>query len=104
APAATNAPTQPGAVPLRQAEGYIYAVIAAACYGSSPVFIRSALEGESGLSLLGGFISYIAAGSILLLSLALPSRRHLVHALEPKNMRVFFPPGFFVFMAQMFRF
>src|SRR5690606_16010673 len=55
-------------------------------------------------SLLGGFVSYLAAGGLLIASLALPQRRHLVQALKPATMRLFFPPGFFVFMAQLFRF
>jgi drug/metabolite transporter (DMT)-like permease len=66
---------------LRQTEGYLFAIVAAICYGTSPVLIRSALEGESGVSLLGGLVSYIGAGGVLLLSLLLPSRRHLVKAL-----------------------
>jgi drug/metabolite transporter (DMT)-like permease len=89
---------------LRQAEGYLYAVIAAAAYGTSPVLIRSALEGHSELSLLGGGISYVAAGAFLMASLILPSRRHLTAALEPASLRIFAPPAFFVFMAQLLRF
>ncbi len=89
---------------LRQAEGYLFAVIAAVAYGTSPVLIRSALEGQSGLSLLGGFVSYLAAAVFLLASLALPSRRHLTKALEPATLRVFAPPAFFVFLAQLLRF
>ncbi len=89
---------------LRQAEGYFFALVAAAAYGTSPVLIRSALEGQSELSLLGGGISYVAAGAFLLASLALPSRRHLAKALEPATLRVFAPPAFFVFFAQLLRF
>lgn len=89
---------------LRQAEGYLFAIIAAVSYGSSPVLIRSALEGESGVSLLGGLISYIAAAGLLIASFLLPSRRPLLRALEPASVRLFFAPGFFVFMAQLFRF
>lgn len=89
---------------LRQAEGYLFAIAAAACYGTSPVLIRSALEGESGVSILGGMVSYVAAASLLLISLVLPGRRHLMHALEPASVRLFVAPGFFVFLAQMFRF
>ena len=116
APVAPGAPAAPVATPtgateekpegfqLRQAEGYAFAIIAAVCYGTSPVFIRSALEGESDVSLLGGFVSYIAASAVLIVSFALPARRHLVRALEPASVRQFFAPGFFVFMAQVFRF
>ena len=89
---------------MRQAEGYLFAVLAAVAYGTSPVLIRSALEGESGVSLLGGFVSYAAAGAFLLASLAIPSRRHLTKALEPETLRLFAAPAFFVFMAQLLRF
>jgi drug/metabolite transporter (DMT)-like permease len=101
---ATAVPVKEEGFQLRQAEGYLYAIIAAVSYGSSPVLIRSALEGESGVSLLGGFVSYLAAGVLLIVSLALPSRRYLVQALSPANARLFFAPGFFVFLAQVFRF
>jgi drug/metabolite transporter (DMT)-like permease len=101
-------PIAPAAEPpgfqLRQTEGYVFAIIAAMSYGTSPVLIRSALEGESGVSLLGGLVSYIAASVLLLVSLLLPARRHLAKALEPASIRVFAAPGFFVFMAQLFRF
>jgi drug/metabolite transporter (DMT)-like permease len=98
--------TGPAAAPfrMRQAEGYLFATIAAVAYGSSPVLIRAALEGSSGLSILGGFVSYIAAAALLLTSLLLPSRRALLAAFEPATVRVFFGAGFFVFMAQMLRF
>jgi drug/metabolite transporter (DMT)-like permease len=89
---------------LRTTEGYLFALVAAVCYGSSPVLIRSALEGESGVSILGGLVSYIAAATVLLASLALPNRRHLSGALAPANFRAFAAPGIAVFLAQMFRF
>ncbi|HLF78693.1 MAG TPA: DMT family transporter [Dehalococcoidia bacterium] len=91
-------------LPLRQVEGYLFAVIAAISYGSSPVFIRAALEGESGLSVLGGFVSYLAAAALLLATLVIPSRRSLIGALNPSSARLFFVAGFFVFLAQLLRF
>ena len=97
-------PSEPEGFQLRQAEGYLFAIIAAVSYGSSPVLIRSALEGESGVSLLGGLVSYVAAAGLLLLSLLVPSRRQLAAALKPESMRLFAAPAFFVFMAQLFRF
>jgi drug/metabolite transporter (DMT)-like permease len=89
---------------LRQVEGYVFATASALSYGTSPVLIRAALEGESGVALLGGFVSYVAAAGVLLLSLSLPGRRSLIRALEPKTLRIFFGAGFAVFMAQMLRF
>ena len=89
---------------LRQAEGYAFAVASAMCYGTSPVLIRAALEGASGVSLLGGFVSYAAAALLLIASLALPGRSSLVRALNPASVRLFFGAGFAVFMAQLLRF
>jgi drug/metabolite transporter (DMT)-like permease len=93
-----------GGFELRQTEGYLYALGAAVSYGSSPVLIRAAIEGEAGLSLLGGLVSYVAAALLLLASLALPQRRGLLQAMNPDTVRAFFGAGFAVFTAQMLRF
>ena len=87
-----------------QSIGYVYAVLCAICYGSSPVLIRSALEGHSGVSILGGLAAYSAASLFLILSLALPSRRGLVAALNVSTLKAFFAAGFFVWLAQMLNF
>lgn len=87
-----------------QSIGYVYAVLCAICYGSSPVLIRSALENHHGVSILGGLAAYSAASLFLILSLALPSRRGLVAALNVDTLRAFFAAGFFVWMAQMLNF
>ncbi|HEU0074504.1 MAG TPA: DMT family transporter [Dehalococcoidia bacterium] len=89
---------------LRQAEGYLFAFAGAICYGSSPVLIRAALEDASGLSILGGFVSYIAAAALLLATLLVPGRRYFAAAFSVPVFRAFAPAGFFVFMAQMLRF
>ncbi len=89
---------------LRQAEGYFFATLAGLSYGSSPVLIRAALEGESGLSILGGLVSYVAGAGLLIVSLGLPARRGLIASLQPSSLRVFFAAGFFVFLAQVLRF
>ncbi len=73
-------------------------------YGSSPVFIRAALEDQSGLSVLGGLISYTAAGLVMLASLSLSGRGELLRSMRPETVRAFVGAGFFVAMAQMFRF
>jgi drug/metabolite transporter (DMT)-like permease len=89
---------------LRQAEGYLFAFGGAICYGSSPVLIRAALEDASGLSVLGGLVSYLAAAGLLLATLLVPGRRHFAAAFHVPVFRAFAPAGFFVFMAQMLRF
>jgi drug/metabolite transporter (DMT)-like permease len=89
---------------LRQVEGYFFATLAAVGYGTSPVLIRAALEGESGVSLLGGLMSYVAASIFLVATLAIPARRSMLSAFDAPTLRAFAPSGSFVFMAQMLRF
>jgi drug/metabolite transporter (DMT)-like permease len=89
---------------LRQTEGYIFAVIAAISYGTSPVLIRAAIGGDPDVSILGGLVTYIAAAVLLLASLILPARRPLLKALNVPTFQIFFGAGFAVFLAQMFRF
>jgi drug/metabolite transporter (DMT)-like permease len=89
---------------LRQAEGYLFALIAAISYGSSPVLIRAALEDSSGLSILGGLVSYVAAAAVLLATLLVPGRRGLAGTFQRPVFWAFAPASFFVFMAQMLRF
>ncbi|HEX5369884.1 MAG TPA: DMT family transporter [Dehalococcoidia bacterium] len=89
---------------LRLAEGYALAVAGAACYGSSPVLIRAALEHTSGVSIFGGLVSYLAAATALLVLLVLPSRRELVRSMHPNALKAFTVGGVSVFFAQMFRF
>jgi drug/metabolite transporter (DMT)-like permease len=94
----------PAQFELRQAEGYLFAFIAAISYGSSPVLIRAALEGESGLSIYGGLISYVAAAGFLIATLILPGRRHMLQALRPETVKAFSGAGIAVSTAQVLRF
>jgi drug/metabolite transporter (DMT)-like permease len=91
-------------VELRQVEGYVAAILASVAYGTSPILFRAALEGESGLSIFSGFVSYAAAGLVLIASLLLPGRMALLSTLQPASVRMFFGASFFVFLAQVLRF
>jgi drug/metabolite transporter (DMT)-like permease len=103
APAATATAEAPQ-FEFQQARGYLFAGMSAMAYGTSPVFIRGALEGESGLSVLGGLVSYTAAALIVLVGVGLTGRRELLTTLKPATVRAFVGAGFFVAMAQMLRF
>ena len=96
----TNAPQ----FEFRQAEGYLAAIVASAAYGTSPILFRAALEGEAGLSIFSGFVSYAAAGLVMLASLILPGRLALLSTLQPASLRTFLGASFFVFLAQVLRF
>jgi drug/metabolite transporter (DMT)-like permease len=100
---ADAAQAEPQVFQLRQVEGYLFAFVAAISYGSSPVLIRAALEGASGLSIFGGLISYTAAAGFLLATLIFPSRRHLLQALRPVTVRAFAGAGVAVSVAQVLR-
>ena len=94
----------PPAFQLRQAEGYLFALLSVGAYGTSPIMIRAALEGATNLSVLGGAIAYTAAATALIVTLLLPGRRGLITAMRPSTVRLFLGAGFFVFLAQMLRF
>lgn len=55
----------------RLMEGYLFAFLASIGFGTSPVLVSAGLK-ESGLSLLGGLISYIAAALVVGVCLLLP--------------------------------
>ncbi len=89
---------------LRQVEGYVSAGLAAIAYGTSPIFIRAALEDETGLAVLGGLVAYTAAALVMLAGLALPGRGELIRSMRPATISAFIGAGFFVAIAQMLRF
>jgi drug/metabolite transporter (DMT)-like permease len=89
---------------LRQVEGYLSAIATIGAYGTSPILIRAALRDTDDISIFGGFVAYVAASAVLLLLLVHPSRRGLISTLHPATVRLFLSAGFFVFLAQMFRF
>lgn len=94
----------PPAFEFRPTEGYSSAVLAALCYGTSPILIRAALDGQADRSILGGAIAYAAAGVYVVATLARARNRTLIRAIDLQSMRLFFGAGFLVFMAQMLRF
>ena len=117
-PAPAAAPTQAGTTPsgaavsataapaveMRMVEGYTFSLLAAGAYGTSPILIRAAVEDASGVAAIGTFVAYIGASTMLLATLALPSQRHLVGAINFRYMRLFGGAGFAVFFAQLLRF
>jgi drug/metabolite transporter (DMT)-like permease len=88
----------------RQAEGYLFAIVSALIYGTSPILIRAALAGTDDVAILGGLIAYSAASVVFIGSLLHPRRRGLISAMRFSTVKLFFGAGFFVFLAQMFSF
>jgi drug/metabolite transporter (DMT)-like permease len=88
----------------RHAEGYLFALLAAFAYGTTPIMVRTALRyaGPSS-AILGGVISYGAATAAIALMLMLSTPlRHNVMALRRDNIPWFVFSGVFVAMAQGF--
>jgi len=88
----------------RQAEGYLFALLAAFAYGTTPIMVRTALRHAGPSSaILGGVISYGAATAAIALMLMLSTPlRHNVMALRRDNIPWFVFSGVFVAMAQGF--
>jgi len=88
----------------RQAEGYLFALLAACAYGTTPIMVRTALRHAGPASaILGGVIAYGAATAAiaLMLLLSTPLRRDVM-ALRRDNIAWFAYSGVFVAMAQGF--
>jgi drug/metabolite transporter (DMT)-like permease len=104
-PEAATAPTSdqlPKFVP-RYAEGYAFALVAAAVYGSTPVLIRlGVVAGDLGSGLVGGLISYAAATLAVALLLAWPDRLRHALAIKGEALKWFTYSGVSVCVAQMF--
>ncbi|HSR79466.1 MAG TPA: DMT family transporter, partial [Hyphomicrobiaceae bacterium] len=98
-----HAPAAPKFVP-RYAEGYLFALLAAFAYGTTPIMVRTALRHAGPSSaILGGVISYGAATAAIVLMLVIwtPLRRNVM-ALKRDNIPWFVYSGVFVAMAQGF--
>src|SRR5262249_21056762 len=88
----------------RHAEGYLFALLAAFAYGTTPIMVRTALRHAGPSSaILGGVISYGAATAAIVLMLIFwtPLRRNVM-ALRRENLPWFVYSGVFVAMAQGF--
>lgn len=106
APAASSPPAEDESsrVEIRQLEGYVFSLLAALAYGTSPILIRAAVQDGVGTAAIGTFVAYVAASAVLTAGLVLPAQRELVHAINFRYMRLFGGAGFSVFLAQLLRF
>jgi len=85
----------------RYLQGYLFALMAALAYGTSPIMTRFALErtGPTG-GILGGLIAYTAATAVVALALPLPPLWREVMSIKRENMRWFIYSGVLVALAQ----
>lgn len=93
--------------PTRMLEGYLFGALSAAAYGTSPILISAALDDAGGLAILGGLISYVVAGAVLVLGTILAGRwGKQVAAIraERRSAGWFVLASVGVFSAQLFRY
>ncbi len=87
----------------RLVRGYSWAIVNAIAFGISPLFIREAL-GDTGLGVLGGAISYTAAGLLLVAILLTPGQISSLRAVSPTTRNWFLVSAIAIMTAQTFRF
>ena len=87
----------------RYAEGYLFGLLAAACYGVSPILIRSVVE-RGGLadSMAAGLISYCAATAVIALMMLWPGQLRHVLSIDRVPAKWFLASGVMVTISQMF--
>jgi drug/metabolite transporter (DMT)-like permease len=100
--AAAATPAQAAFTP-RIAEGYIFAFLAAICYGASPALVRYAIDGR-GIAggLAGGVIASAGASVATLLLMFIPGRLREVRAVTPEAAKWFLSSGTMVYFSQIF--
>jgi len=98
----TARPSVPAFEP-RYGEGYLFALLSASGYGTSPVLVRLAIEGKGlGGGLAAGVVSYTAATVLILLFMLLPGRLAHVRAISGESAKWFTISGVLVCVSQMF--
>jgi uncharacterized membrane protein len=102
---ANDKPALPAFIPLYLA-GYIFALLAAVAYGTTPIMARFALEHTGPTTgLLGGLIAYVAATSVVGLAFLVSAQlRRNASAMRRDNVRWFALSGVMVAAAQGFFF
>lgn len=85
------------------AEGYAFGLLAAACYGLSPILIRSVVErGSLADSMAAGLIAYVAATAVIALMMLWPGQLRHVLSIDRTPAKWFVGSGVLVTVSQMF--
>lgn len=101
---AAAARTEHALPPVKLAEGYIFGILSAVAYGTSPVLISAGLQGSGGLGILGGLVSYVAASAVLVALLPFKHDRAALLSLDRRSAGWFGLASLTVFSAQFFRY
>jgi drug/metabolite transporter (DMT)-like permease len=87
----------------RYTEGYLFGLLAAACYGVTPILIRIVVErGSLADSMAAGLLSYCAATLVLALMMLWPGQLRHVLAIDPVPAKWFVASGVLVTVSQAF--
>jgi len=87
----------------RYAEGYLFGILAAACYGVTPVLIRIVVERGSLVdSMAAGLVSYGAATIVVALLMLWPGQLRHVLAIDRTSAKWFVGSGVLVTVSQAF--
>ena len=89
--------------PQLSRKGILAALLSGVCYGISPLFIKWGLQ-QGGSALAGTFISYASATVVLGSTMINRVRREEVMNMERRALTWFALSGFFVGLAQLFRY
>ena len=87
----------------RMMEGYIFAFLASLGFGLSPILVSAGLK-ESGLSLLGGLVSYIAATLVVAVCLLIPRNFKQLGEINRTSLPWFVSAAVSVWVSHFFRY
>lgn len=87
----------------RLMEGYSFAFLSSIGFGTSPVLVSAGLR-DSGLSLLGGLVSYVAASLVVGACLLIPRNLLQVRGMSRKALPWFTMSAVAVWVSQLFRY
>lgn len=89
----------------RHAEGFGFALLSALAYGASPILVRAGLrDTDPGVAIVGGLVSYIAAGIVVAPVLLRPATRRDVLSLRFPAAKWFTVGGVVLCLSQMIRY
>ena len=87
----------------RYTEGYLFGLLAAACYGLTPILIRTVVErGGLAESMAAGLVAYCAATTVIALMMLWPGQLRHVLSMDPVPAKWFLASGVMVTISQMF--
>lgn len=87
----------------RLMEGYVFAFLASLGFGLSPILVSAGLK-ESGLSLLGGLVSYIAATLVVAVCLLIPRNFKQLGTINRASLPWFTLAAVSVWLSHFFRY